>query len=75
MKTFLTISAAVAIVSLGSLASAQAGGATSAPSRYFNNEIDNVNLAQIRHHRVVQAADVRITEFSSSSAKSSASKR
>jgi len=75
MKSLLTTTAAIAIVSLGLLASAQAGGATSAPSRYFNNEIDNVNLAQIRHHRVVQAADVRITEFSSSSAKSSASKR
>ena len=75
MKSFLTISAAVAIVSLGSLASAQAGGATSAPSRYFNNEIDHVNLAQVRHHQVVQTANFRITEFSSSSAKSSASKR
>jgi len=75
MKSLLTTTAAIAIVSLGLLASAQAGGATSAPSRYFNNEIDNVNLAQVRHHRVVQAADVRITEFSSSSAKSSASKR
>jgi len=75
MKSLVTMTATIATVSLGLLASAQAGGATSAPSKYFNNEVDHVSLAQVRHHRVVQTADVRITEFSSSSAKSSASKR
>jgi len=75
MKSLVTMTATIATVSLGLLASAQAGGATSAPSKYFNNEIDHVNLAQVRHHQVVQTADFRITEFSSSSAKSSASKR
>jgi hypothetical protein len=33
-KSIVTVAAAVSIMSLGSLVSAQAGGATSAPSRY-----------------------------------------
>jgi hypothetical protein len=75
-KGLVIIAAAVAIVSVGSLVSdpAQAGGATSAPSKY-NNAVDGVKQAQVQTRWLVQAADVRITEFSSSSAKSTASKR
>jgi hypothetical protein len=69
-KNLVTITAALAILSLGSLASAQAGGATSASSKY-NNATHTASLDQTRHHRQVQTADFRITEFSSSSAKSS----
>jgi hypothetical protein len=72
-KSLLVTALALAIVSLGSL-SAQAGGATSAPSKY-NNAVDGVKQAQIQTRWLVQATDVRITEFSSSSAKSTASKR
>jgi len=72
-KSILVPTVALAIVSLGSLG-AQAGGATSAPSKY-NNAIDSVKQTQVQTRWLVQAADVRITEFSSSSAKSTASKR
>jgi len=72
-KSILVPAVALAIVSLGSLG-AQAGGATSAPSKY-NNAIDSVKQTQVQTRWLVQAADVRITEFSSSSAKSTASKR
>jgi hypothetical protein len=72
-KSLLVTAVALAIVTLGSLG-AQAGGATSAPSKY-NNAVDGVKKAQIQTRWLVQAADVRITEFSSSSAKSTASKR
>jgi len=74
-KSLVTVAAALAIASLGSLVSAQAGGgATSAPSKY-NNEVASASLDQGRHRRTVQTVDFRITEFSSSSAKSSPPKR
>lgn len=75
-KSLVTITAALAILSMGSLLSdrAQAGGAMSAPSKY-NNATNTAELYQVRHHRSTRTADVRITEFSSSSAKSSVPKR
>jgi hypothetical protein len=74
-KSLVTMAAALAIASLGSLVSAQAGGgATSAPSKY-NNEVASVSLDQGRHYRAAQTGDFRITEFSSSSARSSGPKR
>ena len=75
-KGLVMVGAALAIVSLGSLVSgpAQAGGATSAPSKYAR-AVDAVKLDQVRHTAPVQTADVKITEFSSSSAKRSVSKR
>jgi len=75
-KGFVAIAAALAIVSVGSLVSgpAQAGGATSAPSKYAR-AVDGVKVDQVRQNAPVQTADVRITEFSSSSAKSSVPKR
>jgi len=75
-KSLVTITAAVAILSLGSLASdpAQAGGATSTPSKY-NNAAHAANMQQVRHHQRVQTANFGITEFSSSSAKTSVPKR
>ena len=70
-KSLVTITAALAIVFLGSLLTgAQAGGATSAPSKY-NNATYTANLYQVRHHRPVQTVEFGITEFSSSSAKHS----
>lgn len=75
MKSLVKIAAAIAIVSLGSLVSAQAGGgATSAPSKY-SNETGSANFDQARRHQTAQTADFRITEFSSSSARSSVPKR
>jgi hypothetical protein len=67
-KSIATTATAVAILSLGSLVSALAGGgATSAPSKYSN---------ATQHHGNPQAANYyAITEFSSSSAKSSTPKR
>jgi hypothetical protein len=75
-KSLVTITAALAILSLGSFASdrAQAGGSTSAASKY-NNTTHTAHLYQVRHDRSVQTADFKITEFSSSSAKTSAPKR
>lgn len=75
-KSLVTMTTALAILSLGSLVSdrAQAGSATSAASRY-NNAAQPVNLNQEQTHRQVQTAGFRITEFSSSSAKSSVPKR
>ncbi|MGA2893236.1 MAG: hypothetical protein ABSE22_10225 [Xanthobacteraceae bacterium] len=60
IKNILTIAAALAIVSVGSLVSdrAQAGSSASAPSKY---------------NHAIQSA--KITEFSSSSAKTSAAHR
>jgi hypothetical protein len=70
-KSFVTGTAALAILFLGSLLTgAQAGGATSAPSKY-NNATYTANLYQVRHHRSVQTVEFGITEFSSSSAKHS----
>jgi hypothetical protein len=62
-KSTATFAIAVAVSSLGSLVSAQAGGgATSAPSKYSN---------ATRHYGHPQAANYyAITEFSSSSARS-----
>lgn len=75
MKNLITVAAAFAVVSLGSLVSAQAGGtATSAPSKY-NNQVQAAYVSQVSNHRQAQSADYGITEFSSSSAKSSVSKR
>jgi hypothetical protein len=75
-KGFITIAATLAVVSLASLVTdrAQAGGASSAPSKYSYTTV-TVKQAQVRRDLLIQASDVRITEFSSSSAKSSAPKR
>jgi hypothetical protein len=75
-KSFIAIAATLAIVSLVSLVTdrAQAGGATSAPSKYSYASVA-AKQVQVRHDLLIQAADVKITEFSSSSAKSSAPKR
>ncbi len=75
-KNLVTIAAALAILSMGSIIPdrAQAGSSTSAPSKY-NNAAQSANLNQVRNHRPVQTVDYRITEFSSSSAKSSVPKR
>ena len=76
LKSFVTFAAALAIVSLGSLAGpAQAGGSsTSAPSKY-NNAIDRTRVSQTAIYPRAQVADYRITEFSSSSARGTGSKR
>ena len=71
-KSLAAVSAALAILSLGPMVSAQAGGATSAPSKY-NRQI--ASSYQARDHRLAQTVDFRITEFSSSSAKNSVAKR
>lgn len=74
-KNFVTLTAALAIASLGLLGSAQAGGgATSAPSKY-SNENRSAGVDQIQRHWQVQNANYRIEEFSSSSSKSPVSKR
>ena len=66
-KSIVAIVGLMAILSLGSLISAQAGGgATSAPSKYNN-------AGQNQAH--AQNTSYTITEFSSSSAKSSTPKR
>jgi hypothetical protein len=59
-KSIMTVAATLSILSLGSLVSAQAGGATSAPSRY--NNADQGGTA----YRA--SASYPITEFSASSA-------
>ena len=56
-KSICTIVGAAFALALGSLVSAQAGGATSAPSKY-----DNTDQGK-------QASRYTITEFSSSSAR------
>jgi len=75
-KNIVMIAASIAIVSLGSLVSAQAGGgATRAPSKY-NGSLQTVKFNQVHNRLPVQTAvDYRITEFSSSSAKASTPKR
>jgi hypothetical protein len=60
-KSICTIASAAFVLALGSLVSAQAGGATSAPSRYDNAD-------QGKGYRA-QASGYTITEFSSSSAR------
>jgi hypothetical protein len=74
-KSIAMIAGAAAILSLGSLVSAQAGGgATSAPSRY-NNAAHTASVDQTRNFRRVHAVSYTITEFSSSSARASVPKR
>ena len=74
-KNIATIAAAIMIVSMGSFVSAQAGGgATSAPSKYSGTP-QTVKYSQAHHNLPVQSADYRITEFSSSSARTTAPKR
>ncbi len=74
-KSVVMITTLIAVVSLGSLVSAQAGGgATSAPSK-FNGSQQTVKLNQAHNRLPVQTVDYKITEFSSSSAKASAPKR
>jgi hypothetical protein len=59
-KSSVTLAAVVAILSIGAPVSAQASGATSAPSKYDNAD-------QSRTVYRVQAAGYTIAEFSSSS--------
>jgi hypothetical protein len=74
-KNIVTMAASIAIVSFGSLVSAQAGGGgTSAPSKY-NGSLQTVKFNQVHNRQPVQTVDYRITEFSSSSAKATAPKR
>jgi hypothetical protein len=64
VKSIVTVAAAAAILSLGSLLSAPAqagGGGTSAPSKY-----NNADQSRAAHHASQSYA---ITEFSSSSAR------
>jgi outer membrane lipoprotein-sorting protein len=71
-KALTAIAAALALASLGSFlsGSAQAGGASSAPSRY-----NNATSAKYGQQAQSIETTYRITEFSSSSAKTSAPKR
>ena len=69
-KALIAIAAALALAPFGSSGSAHAMGATSAPSRY-NNATSAANGQQTRYNQ----ANFPITEFSSSSAKTSAPKR
>jgi len=72
----ISIATALAVLPLTSFAldGAQAGGSMSAPSKY-NNATNTASLYQVRHHRLAETTHVGITEFSSSSAKSSVPKR
>jgi len=75
-KSLIAVTAAFAILSLGSLASSpvQAGnGAPGGASKY--NGVRAANAEQVGRPRSAQAAALPITEFSSSSAKTSVSKR
>jgi hypothetical protein len=71
-----SVTIALAVLPLASLTldAAQAGGSMSAPSKY-NNASNTTSLYQVRHHRLAQTTHIGITEFSSSSAKSSVPKR
>lgn len=75
-KTLTAITAALALASLGSFvsSSAQAGGASSAPSKYSNAFNNAASATYGRQARSIETS-YRITEFSSSSAKTSAPKR
>jgi len=75
-KSLVTVAAALVALSMGSLVSdrAQAAGAMSAPSRH-SHATHSASLDQVRNNRLTQTVDFRITEFSSSSAKSSVPKR
>ncbi len=72
----MTIATALAILSLGMLVSggALAGGSSSAPSKY-NNASQTVSVDQTRYLRRVRSVHFTITEFSSSSARTSVPKR
>jgi hypothetical protein len=59
-KNLIIFTAALAILSVGSLVSAQAGGSTSAASKY-RHSTQSASVDQDRGH-------YKITEFSSSSA-------
>lgn len=75
-KSLMTITAALAILSLGSLAASpvQAGnGAPGGASKY--NGVRAANVEQVGRPQAARAAALPITEFSSSSAKSSVPKR
>jgi hypothetical protein len=77
-KSLVTITAALAIVALGSLTSAQAGGSTSAPYKYRNwiPAADTYQApAQQTQRRAQASSSSDITSFSSSSAKSSTPRR
>jgi hypothetical protein len=77
-KSLVTITAALAIVSLGSLTAAQAGGSTSAPYKYRNwvpSAEPYQTFAQQTQRRAKASRSSDITSFSSSSAKSSAARR
>jgi hypothetical protein len=69
-RKHVTIVAAVAILSLGSLVAerAQAGASASAPSKP-SHAMTTASLHQVRNHKPSQTADVAIEEFTSSSAK------
>jgi hypothetical protein len=71
-KSLVMIGAALAAVASGSF-TAQAGSSTSAPSRY--NGGSGVQVSENSTHHRSHATDYPITEFSSSSAKSTAPKR
>jgi hypothetical protein len=71
-KAFVAMSLALAGLSLAAFGPAQAGGATSAPSKY--NQAFHVSHTHQSQSRT-QSASVTIEEFSSSSAKASVSKR
>jgi hypothetical protein len=74
-KSLVTLTASLAILSLASFVPAQAGGgATSAPSKY-SNATRTANADQVRNYRHERAANIAITEFSSSSAQHAPSKR
>jgi hypothetical protein len=71
-----SIATALAILAPASFAldRAHAGGSMSAPSKY-NNATNTASLYRVRHHQLAQNPHIGITEFSSSSAKSSVPKR
>jgi hypothetical protein len=73
-KSLATVTAALAILSFGSLVPdhARAGSSTSAAQKY-GHSTNASTLYQVRNRRPTQ--DLTITEFSSSSAKVSVPKR
>jgi hypothetical protein len=73
MRKAIASIAAVAILSAASLITAQAGGASSAPSKY-NNANNTASVSPPRNAKI-HAVSYPITEFSSSSARLSAPKR
>jgi hypothetical protein len=67
-KSLFTITAAIGILSAGSLISdAQAGSSQSAPTKYGNHANQHVAVVSVRTSRA-SGPVVPITEFSSSSA-------